>query len=354
MYKTIPITSWFAGVALLSLSPFVCTQDMPVPSPAPELERFAPLVGHWNGSGVVRGNQDVGDPWTAKASYKWSHGGFWLQQDFVLEFEGKPNPFASRTYLGWDGERRRYVTVQVANNGQVGLHEVEWLPEGAMMMMVRSRGQFVSFAQRTVLKTDGDTMTYKVDALTWSGSSTTMAEGTFTRAESGEIDALDQAAFGEASDAPMQDILRCVGDYSVVGTMRVSPGTAAMKIRGDDSLRAIYSESLIHGHTDGVAEGMDSKYEADVFWGWDQHRSCYVQVFVSNMGEVGEMELRFAQDRKSLISTGMATFMGQPMVQRMVIGLDEAGRFATGTAMSIMGTAPPFESFNATYSKKEQ
>lgn len=63
------------------------------------------------------------------------------------------------------------------------------------------------------------------------------------------------------------------------------------------------------------------------------------------------MEMRITEDGK-LVSTSAATMMGQPVVQRFVLECDDNGAYKHGVGHALFGTAPPFESFNATYKKQ--
>lgn len=82
-------------------------------------------------------------------------------------------------------------------------------------------------------------------------------------------------------------------------------------------------------------------------------KGVFISAFVSNLGECGEMEMRFAPGGKQIISTQAATMMGMPVVQRFVLDLDDNGHYLKGVGHSIFGAASPMESFEATYTKKQ-
>ncbi len=65
------------------------------------------------------------------------------------------------------------------------------------------------------------------------------------------------------------------------------------------------------------------------------------------------MDLHWAEDG-ALVSTSAGTMMGQPMAQRFVIEFDDAGACKRGVGHTIFGTMAPFESFRATYARKEK
>jgi hypothetical protein len=134
--------------------------------------------------------------------------------------------------------------------------------------------------------------------------------------------------------------------------MVMMPGQPATKITGTDAFRTAYGGMVFVGTTVGAAEGMPGKYSAEVFWGHDAARDCLVGVYVSNMGEVMQMDSRWTADGR-LLTTSNALFMGQPTVQRMLMEFDADGAAKGASCHSIAGTAAPFESFKATYTKKK-
>src|SRR5690606_34502804 len=62
--------------------------ELAMPEPAPELKKLEPLIGHWQGSGTARMGPGEPTPWEAHSSYAWALGGFFVQEDTVVRFEG--------------------------------------------------------------------------------------------------------------------------------------------------------------------------------------------------------------------------------------------------------------------------
>ncbi|MCA8977148.1 MAG: DUF1579 family protein [Planctomycetes bacterium] len=345
-----PVSLTVAVAAICTLSPFVRAQEGP-PTPAPELKKLEPLIGNWAGSGTVADPTMGTDKWTAQSSYQWSHDGFWVCEDTTIHFGSMPGVLVFHAYIGWDAENRRYVTASTSNTGEVRLAELELLPDGSMMTIM-THWEEATFAERSVFKIDGDKMSHQIDFLMPQGDSMKFVDGGFHRVDTAAPGVLGAEGFAEPANESMQQLCRGAGVYDTKGTMVMMPGMPAMNIYGTDTFTARFGGKVLHGHTDGAAEGMPGKYAADVFWGWDKKRGCYTSVFVSNMGEVGSMEMRASEDGRQLISTMSGTMMGQPMAQRFVLDLDEKGVYTSGVGHTLMGTAPPFESFRATYKKK--
>lgn len=70
----------------------------PLPSPDPALRRLDPLIGTWRLRGRTLGSSE--DNVSARATFEWLPGGFFLKQTFEAEFAGMP--IASLEVIGYD------------------------------------------------------------------------------------------------------------------------------------------------------------------------------------------------------------------------------------------------------------
>jgi hypothetical protein len=324
-----------------------------IPVPAPELKKLQPLVGNWTGKGKM--TEPTGDTtaWTANGTYAWALDGHFVREDFSIRFEGMDAPMVMRGYIGWDGERKRYVSTSINSAGEVALNEFSLEADGSMVQLSLQQHPGTRFAQRSSFKVAGDTMTHTVDILMPAGPSLALVDGTFTRGGSGFAGAFDGPTFlGAKPHESIVRLARSAGAYYVEGTMTTMPGQPAMKIHGVDTFRPVFGGTVFFGTTAGEAVGMPGKYSAEVYWGHHPARGCIVGVYVSNMGEVMEMDSRWSEDGK-LVTTSASTMKGQPAVQRMLLEFDANGLPKTVTSHSIIGTAAPFESFRAIYAKKQ-
>lgn len=339
-----------AASALL-LSPVVA-QEGP-PGPAPELQKFAPLIGNWAGSGdATFGPGAPPTKWDAHGTYRWCLDGHWVQEDFAITFAGMPAPMVLRSYLGWDRENQRYVYATAGNMGQVRLNEIALMPDGTMAQVTLQNQEGMPYAERSLFKVDGDKLLHSVDLLMPEGPSMTIVDGHFTRTDKSFDGRWDEKPFmGVTAAAPVQQLARCAGAYDLTGEFVMAPGAPAVRIKGTDTFRAVFGGTVLYGSTMGTAEGLPGEYHGEVFWGYDAPRKCLVAVYVSNMGEVMTMDAWFGKDG-ALLSTSHGTMQGEPMVQRMVMEMDADGRPLRTRSDSIVGSKPPFESFRATYTRK--
>lgn len=337
-------------VSLLVLSPVLSAQQGP-PSPAPELKALQPLVGNWKGSGTTH-EPGSDSKWTADGSYQWVLGNFWLQEDVAITFEGNPEPLVFRAYVGWDAESKRYVNLSVNSVGELQFHEVEIQADGTMVQMMKQHQGGMTYCERSLLQVKGDKFTHRIDLLLPQGDSSKMIEGTFDRVDFTLDIPMPKSTFmGRPVHDAMQKLAKWAGVYEVQGEMVMMPGTPAMKVRGTDTYTRMFADSVLRAHTEGEAEGMPGKYEAETFFAWDEKRGCLVAGMVSNMGEVGVFEERWTPEGQ-LVGTIASLYQGQPMLSRSVLTLDGKGCPKGMVSHSMTGAAAPFMNFQATYTKK--
>ncbi|MBL8900791.1 MAG: DUF1579 family protein [Planctomycetes bacterium] len=336
-------------------TPFARAQDeMAAPQPAAELSKLAAFVGNWEGSGEA--NFSPGQPptkWKGHGTHRWSHDGHFLQEDFVLRFEGLPIPLVMRSYFGWDRERGRYAMIQVQNNGRAVLRDFAIQPDGAIYQMLLQHQEGVDYAERSLMRLDGQKLVHSIDLFLPEGDSTRVVDAVFTRSEKACEVPLETPPFpGNVPHDAMKKLARLHGTYAVKGTMTMAPGMPPMKISGADVFHTIFGGVAMIAHTDGAAEGMPGKYVSDGFFGYDEARGCLVMAAVSNMGEIMQLEYRFAEGDRALIGMMAGVYSGAPTAMRYVMELDEQGALVRGSGHTLSGTAAPFESFAATYTKK--
>ncbi|MBL8749269.1 MAG: DUF1579 family protein [Planctomycetes bacterium] len=340
-----------ALVTVLLVFPVVAQDG--IPGPAPQLKKLEPLVGNWHGTGTATfGPGAPPTKWSARGTFRKALGDFWIREDFRIDFEGSPAPLVMRHYWGWDRENGQYVAVSAANTGVVHIEDVTVLPDGTLLQMTRLHQNGAPFAQRSTLKVVGDELVHTVDMLMAQGPSLSIVDGRFARGGDGFDGAWDTAAFD--STVVGESITRlgkCAGEYELTGEVVPAPGAPVMKIRGTDTFRPVFGGAVMHGSTVGNAEGVPGQYEGEVFWAWDEGKKCLVGAYVSSFGEFSTMDAWFAKDG-ALLSTSHGTMRGEPMVQRMVMQMDAEGRPKSVLSHVILGDAPPFESFRATYVKK--
>lgn len=341
------------SLALPLLLVFACAAAaQETPKPAAELQKYAPLIGSWQGSGTAQMGPGEPSKWKARSTYAWALGDFFVQEDTVVTFAGMPKPLVMRVYYGWDAENRHHVAVGVDNDGTVDVHRVDFVGDGSMVQMVETFHEGQTFLERYTSKVDGDRITFAIDMMGATGPAVRGVEGSMQRTDQAAPTAMDAGAFTATPAAPIAQLGKTAGTYAVAATMVMMPGATAMKITGKDVVTCLFDGTIVHVHTTGTAEGMPEQYVGELFYGYDAKRDCLRAVYISNMGEAGDMTGRFTPDQKQFLLTSAQTYMGQPSVQRMLMELGADGAPTRAVGHTIVGTAPPYESWNATYTKK--
>lgn len=338
-------------VSALLLAPVVAQEGGYDNSPAKELQRFAPLIGNWAGGGTMKDPTGAEAKWEAHGSYRWCLSKHFVQEDFVVKFDGDAVPMAFRTYLGWDRENGRYVQLLCSNEGVTELNELQFLPDGTMLAMLTRHAEGQPYIERARTKVTGDSMAMAVDLMMGEGASMTVIDSKMARCEKAfEGDWKLGGWRGAKPNEAFQKLGSLAGDYVVSGDMVMAPGMPSVKITGTDKYEMLWGGNVMHARTDGFADGSPDAYVSHAFWGWHAHRKCMLVVWVDNMGQVGEMETRWAAGQLISMSAGLQ--MGQPTTQRFVVTLDKDGALAGGVGHTCMGAIDPFVSFRATYKKK--
>jgi Protein of unknown function (DUF1579) len=340
-------------VSLFSLCCLAPVSAQAAPAPAAQLQKLAPLVGNWTGTGEMNEPTGAKTKWTAHGTYRWALDGHFLREDFAVTFEGMPTAVVMHGYLGWDRENQHYVHLMVSSSGQANLNRMEVGNDGSMTLLALRRQGPMHYAERSVFQVQGNRLRHTVDLLMPEGASLAMVDGTFQRTDKSFDGAFDTPALmGGKPHADIARLCRSAGVYAVEGEMVMAPGQPKMTITGTDTFRALFGGSVLHGHTEGVAEGMPGKYLGEVFWAHDEARNRLLGVYVSNMGEVMSMDAWWTADGQlSALASGV--FQGQPMAQRTLLQFDAAGAAVAAASHSLTGTAAPFESFRATYTRQK-
>lgn len=322
------------------------------PKPAPELQKLAPLIGSWRGTGTAQMGPGEPSKWESQTTYAWALGDFFVQEDTVVRFDGMPRPLVMRSYLGWDAENRRYVAAGADNDGTVAVRAIEFAADGSIVHFVDGFHEGLRHLERYTRRVDGDTMAFAIDVLGTTGPSAQLVQGTMKRSGQAAPLALDASAFTATPVPAMLQLGKTAGTYSVKASMIMSPGMPAMDITGQDEVERLFDGTIVRVHTTGTAEGSPDQYVGELFYGFDRRDNCIRAVYVSNMGEIGEMAGCFTADNKSFVLTGALRYLGQPCVQRMTMELGSDGAPIRAIGHTLIGTALPYESWTATYTKK--
>jgi len=336
----------------LSFVPFVRAQDAKDAAPAgpaPELARLERLIGNYTGKGTaVMEPGKAPAEWTCQSTYAWTLGKHFVAVETAVDFGSAIPPLAFRELLGWDGEAKRYVAISIGNTGEGSLGEVTFPSAERMVMIVSKKDANGPAVERHETTFTKDGMQFRMTILGSTGAAIEGVTGSFTRVDKQEPLAIEATAAMAPPAPPLAKMHRLAGTYEFAGEVILMPGTPAMKIRGTDFCRPIFGGAALQISTTGNADGSPDAYAAETFVVWNEGKQCFDAFGADNMGQVGAMEQRFSDDGK-IVATGAACFMGQPMVQRMLIELDAAGKMTKATSTTLSGASEPYRSFQGTY-----
>ncbi len=322
--------------------------------PATELKQLEHMIGHWKGSGsaeIVVGAPAV--PWTATVSSEWALGGHFLQSDSTIEFENI-GTMRLREYVGWDAENQKFAQIQIGNSGSGNLVHPIVGNNGEVSWFSTNMDQGGVLVERVVNTFEEGKWDFSIQFLGASGGLIDGVSGTFEKVERvdpaplHEVTALMPAQMmpGHAS---MSKLVRMVGEYEFEGEMLV-PGADTLKIKGHDSVRALFDGSVLQVVSKGTADGMPGEYEAHGYHVWSPVKGCLESIFVSNMGEIGAWQAWLTDDQ-TLVSVFAGTQMGQPVAKRIALELDERGHMVAITGHACIGSEPPTQDFKGRYKR---
>ncbi len=324
-------------------------------APAKQVQKFAPLVGTWTGSGIVRhAPEGPEETWTSKSSARWALGGHFVREDLRIEMASMPDPLEFCNLYGWDRENERYIVIEVSNLGSARINEVHWTATGKMVTASQSVMQGMPVVERWVTEIGDGKISFVGHEAISDGDFFEHVRGEMTRTNKQPTDVgIVDAAFAPEIVATAQKQLKrfapTLGRYEMTGWFIPTPGAPKMDFTGDETVQAIFGGTVIESISKGdPIEGMPN-YEGLGWITWDDHAGCYRTIYVNNMGEIGDEEGRFIGTQ--MVMTSSALRQGQPTCVRGVLEIDAKG-FRSYTAHSLTAALPPQLIFEATYEKK--
>lgn len=342
-----------ALLVVLLLSSLLHAQDQAA-GPADPLAPFRAMLGNWQGQGTYMVDADAGTTkWRARAAFALCLGGKFVQEDLEFTFDGVPTPLRVRGYLGWDATRKRHVAVVASSAGEVAIHNLAALPEGRLLQTTQLEQQGVPYTDRTSFVVKGNTMSYENDLLMAQGPSIPSVRGAFSRqakdAEAWSLQVDGEAFLGLPPHADIARLGKIAGTYETVGEVLLGVDQPKMQITATDRFTNWFSGGVLAASTVGKAVGMPGSYESLAFWAWDKRTECLRTVYVSSMGEVGQMESWWVGQQLVSVSAGGSA--AGPITQRFVQDFDAQGAMVSAVGHSTMGVNAPSESFRATYKR---
>lgn len=322
-------------------------QDFPVPAPAPELARYDVLLGTFEGRGTVSMGEEQQMQWSSRTFARRVMNGHFVRADTVIEIAGEdaePMQLGFITHYGWDPERERYVFYELSNMGTLVDGDVHWLEDGSMVTVASMIEEGQPKVERWITHFSDDGQHFVGEEAIGDGPWHVHVTGGARRVENGpHIDASRLGAFFAEPGAEMQKASRMSGSYNIEGKFRMVPEQPMMPFTAHEEHRVLFGGLAIEYRT----TGQPGNYEAWAVLTWDPTEQRYRMASIGNMGMLGTSEgWLFGDD---WVFTTHGTFLGQPMVTRMVLKTDQSGHIVGVYADALAGVAEPYRSFEATY-----
>ena len=329
---------------------FASAQDMDT-SPAKEVQKFAPLIGSWEGDGLVRhAAAGPSEKWTAKASTGWALNGHFVREELRIEFESMPNPLKFTNYYGWDKENERYVVIEVSNLGTAKVQELHWDGDDKLLSTKSSTMMGQLIVERWVTEIGDGVIKFAGHQSQGAGEFFEQVTGSMKRTDRKQQEiATVEAAFAPDMVGPLAKkigkLTKVCGTYEMTGWFSMAPDMPKMDITGTETARSIFDGSLIEMRM----KGQPMNYEGLSWFSWDDHDGCYKMTYCNNMGEVATQDCRIMGNK--LVFTQSTMYMGQPTCSRGVLTLGDDGSFKSFSSHVMQADQDPRENFGATYKK---
>jgi hypothetical protein len=326
---------------------------MAMPTPAAQLDKLELMLGNWIGSGLVTMGADAKPtPWTSESVVQRVLGGFFVEERMHVSFGEAMPPLVMHNFYGWDSDTEQFKVIGVNNTGAADHSTMHF--SGANTLVGASvqirEGQPV--LERWVTRYAGDTCELSVDQAIGSAPFFSHVKGKLTRAPArGASFSLENATAMGPVAPELAKLNPLVGKWTVKGTMIPAPGAPETSISGVETIKPVFGGLALAVHTTGdPIPGSPASYESISYYVWDAAHRAYDVVYVSNMGEAGTMEGRFAADG-TLVWTSDQPYMGAANAQRMVQTIKGAGNSRTLHIVSdrLAGTGAAVRDFTAVY-----
>jgi hypothetical protein len=324
-------------------------------TPAPQLKKLAPMLGHWLGGGDYTAEAGQAPmPWKSKAIYDWTHGGHWMRERMEISMGPGMPPMQWTAYMGWDRSQGCFVSYAYINTGEIAKTQLKVTDDGRVFSGRAHlvQGQFRS--EHSVATYGANVMSFKSYMAVDGGESFLHVQGKYDKVEPFEMEATK--AFLPMGDASCRDHIRKItkiaGKYRMDGKWRMTPEAEPMPVGGDVTIERLYQGAMLHMTSTGEpAPGSSWVYEDTGVVGWSAAEGCYVLFFVSNMGEAAWMRGAYDAKNKRISFFSTHKEMGELTSMRSHMQLGDDGSVTSFGSVQLKGSAAAFVPFEASYKK---
>ncbi len=321
------------------------------PQPAAELAKLEPMLGSFEGEGVVtEGPGAKKTRWRSRSHVRKGFGGHWLVEDTVIEFDAdmKMPALYFRSFTGFDRERRRFVTLMLSNMGTVSKADLDVLGGGrfAHTSVRRAEGRLV--VERSISTYDARGCRFKSMYGRAGAPEITMLEGTLRRVEKVEVGVVEAAFPPEIPKERIEALAPLFGRYELEGSMVPAPGAPKIPVSGVEEISPICGGQLVAFEAQGAPVG-DFSYRGFVALAWNGEESRYEAIYVNNVGEGGWFEAALDPARGALVFVRAGPMMGVLSAQRSVLRFTRKAGLIESIDLVAPGAGRPYTAFAAEF-----
>ena len=319
--------------------------------PPPGMAKFDRMIGEWDGEGIYyMAPETEGMPWTAQASVRKALNGFAVIDDSLIQTAFGTMPW--RTYYAWDQMGDKPVMFGLGETIEDAHYELYWVDDDTLVGHSIGRRMGVPTSTTWTTHYEADSFHFTIDMTMGDQPSFRQLEGRYHRVDREEPVQNSNVTSGMAPVAPeMERLGGMVGTHAMTGTARMAPEMPAMPMPGEDTGEAIFGGGVMATRfVAPMPEGMPA-YEGHGFYWWNSERECYMQAWISNMGDASVAEARFVGN--DLISVGTGHMQGVPFSNRMTLSFDEEGTPLRLSADTLKGNHESIRSLQLEYAISE-
>ena len=349
-----PTRALAASAALLVTGSTLALAQEGAPTPAPELQNYAPWVGEWHGKGTARMN--VEDPemaWTSTNVYAWILGGHVLQETTEIRFPEYDIPSMQfMTFFCYDAQTKEHRSFGVENSGGATISTVHWI-DGVVTSTNQGVENGAPFTDHWITQMKKGAIEFTGHRMLGSGAPYTHVQGTMVRVDADDSKSTPKAKPAEAGmtkpSAPMLRLAKMAGNYRLDGSMVPLPGMPALPITARTEVKLLFGGTVceMRDFGDPIDGVPGPNYEGVHYMCWDANKQLYTHFGLNNMGEGGEAPAVWIDN--TLVFTTSQPLRGIPAAYRTMMRVNDEGQLIESLGDMLGGTSDAETVFKAKY-----
>ena len=348
-------STWlFLPVVLLLALTVTAQEDLP--APAPQLKKLDVTLGNWEGSGTIRMEPEGPKlPWTSKSTARKILGGHFIQEDMTITTAPGAPPIVFRSVMGWDRNRKCYVSFSGGNEGSYGLQPFYFTAAGKMVSGQTKIEKGHVVCERWVSEYGKEECRFSGERSVDGGPFFVFLEGSTKRGGDGfhappeiQPEAMEPPSDKVKAFAPL------AGVWDFKGWMKAMPDAPRTEIAGTETVLEVLGGHVYRVHVQGKPfQPGGPGYEAESYLGWDPTVNGLQTIGFNNMGEIWTSRM-YGQGKNKLVYFHSGVMHGVPMTTRGCMNIVENGDRIEMHSDTLMGEHSPMRTFEGTFTRAKK